>query len=557
MMIMMVFCITINFSSCSKDDNETASSSSSVTSNSKDWYFYEDKDAFNNAQANSDYNSNRLNYYNYVNEDGIIKRGYGRTCIRFVNKNTLEYWYFTLCVAGCKESLSSQYYCNTPYYLGKDKFIYYSSSHSTYSYVEIDGKIIVSNGDIYTRMSNGIVKDGTSQVMTQGAVYTSNFSKEKQIADACKSVKVNASCNYNNLTCTVTFNNSLSSQYPSDTFVFGVEYGINSYDTTIESETKSNPVSISFAMLDQEKSPYFSIALKIQNNVPLNSSEKSFYNKWYRTIQDMISKGVKFVSKYYVRYGGVKYYIEGETSIVQGNQGNINDNPSEENNSNENSGDFTYSGAINGHNFVDLGLSVKWATCNIGATSPEEFGDYFAWGETVPSATNKYAWDTYKWCDGTSRTMTKYCLHSSNGPVDNKSTISLEDDAAHVNWGGVWRMPTKGDLEELRENCTWTWTTYKGQDGFTVTSKINGKKIFIPDSGRRYDGKKYIQKRASSYSGYYTSSIWSSRLSTEYDNHAYCLEFHYTESSNGEKENSIFCREKERCYGMPIRAVCP
>lgn len=109
------------------------------------------------------------------------------------------------------------------------------------------------------------------------------------------------------------------------------------------------------------------------------------------------------------------------------------------------------SGMENGHEWVDLGLSVKWATCNVGAIQPEEFGDYFAWGEVETKAI--YNWDTYKYYDDFN--LTKY---TSN---DSKTVLDPEDDAATVNWGGAWRMPTKAEQDELRNNCTWDWTTQK------------------------------------------------------------------------------------------------
>lgn len=98
-------------------------------------------------------------------------------------------------------------------------------------------------------------------------------------------------------------------------------------------------------------------------------------------------------------------------------------------------------GTENGKDLVDLGLSVKWATCNVGANTPEEYGDYFAWGETRPK--DYYNWGTYKYCNGYYNTMTKYCTNSSYGKVDNKTTLELEDDAAYINWGGSWECQLK------------------------------------------------------------------------------------------------------------------
>ena len=126
------------------------------------------------------------------------------------------------------------------------------------------------------------------------------------------------------------------------------------------------------------------------------------------------------------------------------------------------------------HDFVDLGLSVKWATCNLGATSPEEYGDYIAWGETEPK--EEYSWSTYKWCNGTKTSITKY------NATDGLTTLLPEDDAAHVNWGGQWRMPTKEELTELRVECSWEWMTINGIKGNKVTGP-NGNSIFLPAGG--------------------------------------------------------------------------
>ncbi len=134
---------------------------------------------------------------------------------------------------------------------------------------------------------------------------------------------------------------------------------------------------------------------------------------------------------------------------------------------------------VNGHFYVDLGLSVKWATCNVGAELPEEGGDYFAWGETIVK--DSYVAENYKFFDGTE--LIKYFRK------DYKIILDLEDDAAHVNWGGEWRMPTKEEMQELVDNCTWTFI--KGSDGYgvagyKVTSNIEGYKnnsIFLPQGG--------------------------------------------------------------------------
>ena len=142
------------------------------------------------------------------------------------------------------------------------------------------------------------------------------------------------------------------------------------------------------------------------------------------------------------------------------------------------------SGTINGHEYVDLGLpsGIKWATCNVGASSPEDYGDYYAWGETKTKS--NYTWKTYKWCNGSYKTITKYCTDSSYGRVDNKTVLEPEDDVAHVQWGGSWRIPTRAEQDELREKCTWVWTTLNGIEGYKVTGP-NGNSIFLPAAGYR------------------------------------------------------------------------
>ena len=198
----------------------------------------------------------------------------------------------------------------------------------------------------------------------------------------------------------------------------------------------------------------------------------------------------------------------------------------------------TLAGTENGYGYVDLGLSVKWATCNVGANSPEEYGDYFAWGETEPKST--YDWSTYKWCNGSYDSLTKYCTNSNYGRVDNKTTLELSDDAAYVNWGGSWRMPTDAELTELREQCTWTWTTQNGVDGYKVTSKSNGNSIFLPAAG--YRSARSLTDAGSR--GYY----WSSSLDTVDPYAAWCVGFY---------SSYVYRNFSNHFCGNSVRPVCP
>ncbi len=140
---------------------------------------------------------------------------------------------------------------------------------------------------------------------------------------------------------------------------------------------------------------------------------------------------------------------------------------------------------------VDMGLpsGLKWASYNLGATKPEEFGDYYAWGEVTPQKTD-YTWETYKWCAGSNITLTKYCTDSYYGKVDNLTELQrgekpgeTVDDAARARLGGKWRMPTAADYKELFDNCDVLhgFTTYNGVTGFKfINNNDHDKWIFVP-----------------------------------------------------------------------------
>lgn len=171
------------------------------------------------------------------------------------------------------------------------------------------------------------------------------------------------------------------------------------------------------------------------------------------------------------------------------------------------------------HEYVDLGLpsGTLWATCNVGANAPEEYGDYFAWGEIEPKDT--YNWATYKYCNGESNQLTKYCdsvSYGYNGFTDNLTALLPEDDAATANWGNGWRMPTLNEWNELFVNTTHTWTTQNGVKGCLFTAS-NGNSLFLPAAGYRY----YDALNLAGICGYY----WLSLLYTErpYDAWAFTL----------------------------------
>lgn len=193
------------------------------------------------------------------------------------------------------------------------------------------------------------------------------------------------------------------------------------------------------------------------------------------------------------------------------------------------------------HEWVDLGLpsGTLWATCNVGANAPEEYGNYFAWGETVPK--NNYDWSSYRWCYDSDSTMTKYCTNCSygyNGFTDGKAELDPEDDAAYVNWGSQWRMPTAEQRKELGELCSWTWTTRNGVKGRLVTGP-NGNSIFIPASGYRLNESLEV---AGEHGGF-----WSRTLHADNSRYAYILNF---------QELSVFWSNSSlRFAGRTVRAV--
>ena len=195
------------------------------------------------------------------------------------------------------------------------------------------------------------------------------------------------------------------------------------------------------------------------------------------------------------------------------------------------------------HEYVDLGLpsGTLWATCNIGASTPEEYGDYFAWGETEPK--NDYQWETYKHSMGSNNTMTRYSTRSEfafNGFTDNLTKLLPIDDAATANWGALWRMPTAEQMQELIDNCSCQWTQQNGVNGILVTGP-NGGQIFLPASGTRMEDE---LDDVGQY-GYY----WSCSLTSEEDDYAHDMRFYPGYSGY------LYPDGGRRADGRPVRAV--
>ena len=240
-----------------------------------------------------------------------------------------------------------------------------------------------------------------------------------------------------------------------------------------------------------------------------------------------LAPGTKYHVRAYALRGLEYYYGDDKSFTTEGNSGGGG------------------GGSLNGHAYVDLGLpsGLLWATCNVGADSPEEYGDYFAWGETQPK--EYYDWSTYQYANGTSwqdLQLTKYCTNADygyNGFTDNLTTLLPEDDAATANWGSGWRMPTKEEWQELYNNTTHTWTTQNGMNGRLFTA-MNGNSLFLPAAGYRYENDFYNSFRL----GYY----WSSSLDTGYPDSA---RYFYFDSGNYGMGYYGY-----RYDGVTVRPVC-
>ena len=194
------------------------------------------------------------------------------------------------------------------------------------------------------------------------------------------------------------------------------------------------------------------------------------------------------------------------------------------------------------HEFVDLGLpsGTLWATMNVDANSPEEYGDYFAWGETTPK--DFYDWSNYMWCNGSSHTLTKYCTRSNygyNGFVDNKTELDPEDDAATACWGEMWRMPSKEQQDELCYYCTSEWTPRNGVWGRLLTSNINGASLFLPATGHRWNGELID---AGTYGDYWSRALDiypSAALYLNFNSDYANLDYWHAERSGGRSVRAV------------------
>ena len=205
---------------------------------------------------------------------------------------------------------------------------------------------------------------------------------------------------------------------------------------------------------------------------------------------------------------------------------------------------LSYAGEISGHEYVDLGLSVKWATCNIGASSPEKFGDYFAWAETAPK--DNYVWNSYRWSvPGNSKSQNNADVEIVKYyQISGDSVFSAEDDAASVIFGELWHTPSLTEFNELVHGCAWRWTdnyNQTGVAGYEGSSKVNGNKIFFPACGEYSSIDVFGDGSSGSY--------WTSSFSDVSPEWAYSLQFDFDAIR-------ISCDFVYKFSGHCIRPVC-
>lgn len=205
---------------------------------------------------------------------------------------------------------------------------------------------------------------------------------------------------------------------------------------------------------------------------------------------------------------------------------------------------------IEGHEAVDLGTGILWATTNVGAATPTDYGRYFSWGEVAPKTT--YNWKNYAWSDDyepetpqdyENLRLTKYSVFKLFGVKDDKKVLDIEDDAAAQNWKGSWRMPTKEEVDALLKNCTWEWVRKDGLYGYEIKSEKTGKSIYIPAAGMV--AKDGVHNSAMS------CNCWTSSLYTQNEQY-YAYSFVHLDAG---KTGSEHVSWSFRYLGMTIRPV--
>lgn len=464
------------FNACSDSDDEATGNIVDVLRNNKWQYEYVD-----------DYNESQYGDYFYT-----------YTYRLYFMDNNVGYHYTVE-----KEYESGSGYSQKTYF---DKFTYNVSGNmvevrfkdgtDTYAY---KGSFLMLGDEIY--IPSTMTQSDWDFVNRKAQEINDDEENNEIVNNLDDYVSVTSEFVEENLNIKFTINTELSKKYPKKTFEYGVEYGYGSYSYTsnLDMEGKSSKnftMSVLFDECALWMKSYTELVDKINSGEKLTESEQDFLED---IIYEVERKVKSFKARIFVVLNGKRYYVYDDfyAYVDWDKLGSINGGPN----------DDDYDGIIRGHKYVDLGLpsGLKWATCNVGATSPEEYGDYFAWGETSPKSI--YTDENCKTCG------------KKIGDISGNAAY----DAATANWGGSWRMPTRAEMQELINDCTWEWTTVNGVKGYKVTSKINGNSIFFPAAGFR---------RGSSLSGAgYYGYYWSSTSSESDTRFAYYLGFYSGNSS--------------------------
>lgn len=515
----------------------------------------EDKDDFDDSGSSSISKSDVVGSFYY---DGYSGPLYRELEIDFFSDNTgmaTEYSY------GSRNNILSVHKYVFTWKIKGSKVLLSGTSASADSDGDVGASISWSGEFEFT---HGVLVPGKSFI--EG--YANKVFKDLKQKDISKYVSAELEYDPDNSLITVTINTNYTLNYNWSGQI--IKYGYVEYPTPNYKWIRTGGTSNSFTFYDSSVDIWMSsikaLYEKEKNGNYLDSEERGLRTDLINTVNNYIKKFKSGnVWKSAIKIDDDIFELSSSYSVLDSkylssssnsnnnnnnNNDNDNDNDNDNNNNTDTDTDTDTEGTHNGYEYVDLGLSVKWATFNVGANSPEKYGDYYAWGETV-TKTN-YLWTNYKFrTKGDSYynvKFSKYILKVGNGTVDNKKTLEPEDDVAHVKWGGRWRMPTKAEWDELHsDKCTWTWITNFDPDfnyvrGYKVTSNKPGytdRFIFLPAAGM-YD--EMTLKDVGMY-GYY----WSSSLHTDYSYRASIFEV----------TTGMYSTSTERYRGLSVRPVCP
>ena len=380
---------------------------------------------------------------------------------------------------------------------------------------------------------NGTLNNGSGLPASVSFLYSETASTLERLKASGTEISSTLKSDGTSFSSTLTGLNSGTKYYYTTVATVGDKYfygEVNSFTTQAINATVSTLAAIDIALFTATLRG----SIQVDNTENLEKSVFLYYSTSARTLDELKASGTR-VTTASISYDGIFVYVltglPSSTKFYYVACANV-------------AGKIFYGDVVSFSTrketdygeAVDLGLSVKWRTCNIGATSPEDYGSYYAWGET--GTKYNYSWATYQWCNGSSTTLTKYNTSNSYGVQDNRTVLEKDDDVAFVKLGGKWRMPTDAEWTELREQCTWTWTSQNGVTGRLVTSKTNGNSIFLPAAGYRYDTSLYNVGS----NGYY----WSSSLNTDNPYYAWNVYFY---SSN------VYRYINNRFNGFSVRPI--